>query len=78
MKRESTVEIRKEVPVDESRGFGSSMAVVDADVGGRRRGEDLALVFQGGIGLHDGDREVAGGVRLQVHVPQQPVAAPKP
>ncbi len=55
--------------VNEARGFRSAVAVVDADVCDGRRGEDLTLIFEAGIGLNDGDREVTGGVRLQAHVP---------
>lgn len=72
------MEIREEVAVDESRGFWSTVAIVDANVGGGRRGEDLTLVLHAGIGLYSGDREVAGGVRLQVNVPQQFITAPPP
>lgn len=46
------------------------MVVEDADEGGGGRGEDLALVLEGGVGLDDGDGEVTGGVRLQLHVPE--------
>lgn len=45
------------------------MAVVDADVGGGGRGEDLALVLEARIGLNDGDGEITGGVRLQIGMP---------
>lgn len=65
---------REETLVDESRSFGSAVAVVDTDVGGGGRGEDLALIFETVIGLSDGDREVAGGVRLQVAMPKKSVA----
>ena len=51
------------------------MAVVDADVGGGGGGEHLALIFKAVIGLSNGYGEVAGEVRLQVGVPQKPVAA---
>lgn len=60
--------------VDESRSFRSAVAVVDADVSGRRRGEDLALIFETVIGLSDGDGEVTGGVRFQVGVPEKSVS----
>ena len=49
------------------------MAVVDADVGGVGGGEDLALILETVIGLGDGDGEVAGGVGLQVGVPEESV-----
>jgi len=46
------------------------VAVIDADVGSGGGGEDLALILETVIGLCDGDGEVAGGVGLQVSVPE--------
>lgn len=40
---------------DEARSFGATMAVVDSDVRGGRRGEHLSLVFEKGIGLDHSD-----------------------
>ena len=68
-----TVQIREETLVDESGSFGAAVAVVDADVGGVGGGEDLALILETVIGLGDGDGEVAGGVGLQVGVPEESV-----
>lgn len=63
--------------INEAGSFRAAVAIVNADESSGRRSEDLALVFQGGIRLNNGDWEVAGGVRLQVHVPQKSVAAPQ-
>ena len=68
-----TVQIREETLVDESGSFGAAVAVVDADVGGGGGGEDLALILKTVIRLGDGDGEVAGGVGLQVGVPEKSV-----
>lgn len=59
--------------VDESRSLGATVAVVDADVGGGGGGKNLALILEAGIGLSNGDGEVAGGVRLEVGVPEKAV-----
>ena len=56
-----------------SGSFGAAVAVVDADVGGGGGGEDLALILKTVIRLGDGDGEVAGGVGLQVGVPEKSV-----
>ena len=72
---EGTMEVREEVVVDEARRFRATVAVVDADVGGGRRGEYLTLVFQRRISLNHRNRVVAGRVRLQVPVPQKSIAA---
>ena len=67
------MQIREETLVDESGSFGAAVAVVDADVGGGGGGEDLALILKTVIRLGDGDGEVAGGVGLQVGVPEESV-----
>ena len=41
--------------INKTRSFWTAMTVVDADIGGGRRREDLALVFEARIGLNDGD-----------------------
>lgn len=69
-----TLEEREEVVGDESGGFGTSMAVVDTDIRGGRRGEHLSLVLERRVGLDDGDGEVAGGVGLEIHVPHQSIS----
>lgn len=51
------------------------MAIVDTDVGGGGRRKDLALIFEAGIGLSNGDGEITGGMRLQVGVPEKTVAS---
>ena len=66
---------REEMSVDKSRGFGATMTVINADISRRRRGKNLTLVLEAGIGLNNVNGEIAGGVRLQVHVPEQPIAA---
>ena len=40
-----TLEMKEEVVVDESRGFGTAVAVVNSDIGGGGRGVDLALIL---------------------------------
>lgn len=70
-----TVQVREEAVVNESRSFGTAVAVVDADVSGEGGGEDLALIFEAVIGLSDGDGEVAGGVGFEVGVPEETVGA---
>lgn len=64
--------------INESRSFGAAMPVVDTDVGGGRRREHLTLILERRIGLNDGDGEVPGGVRLEVHVPHESIPAPSP
>lgn len=54
-----TVEVRKEVAVDEPRRFGAAVAVVNADVGSGRGGEYLSLVFERIIRLNYRYRVVA-------------------
>ena len=61
--------------VDESRSFGTAMAVVDSNIHRIRRREDLALILEARVRLNHGDRVVAGGVGLQVRVPQQSVSS---
>lgn len=68
----------EEVFVDKTRCIGTTMAIVDADVGSRGGSEDLTLVLQIGIGLNDGHGEFAGTVRLQVHVPHQSITTTTP
>lgn len=65
----------EEAGVDEAGGLRAAVAVVDADVGGRGGGDDLALVLEGRVGLDDGDGELTGGVGLEVKVPEEAVAA---
>ena len=64
--------------INKSRSFGAAVAVVDTDVGGGGRREHLTLILETRIGLNDGDGEVAGGVRLEVHVPHESIPAPSP
>lgn len=61
---------REKVSINKARSFGATMTVVDADVRGIRGGKHLTLILETGIGLNDGNREVPGGVRFQVHMPQ--------
>lgn len=67
------MQIREEAFIDESRSFGATVAVVDADVRGGGRSEDLTLILKTVIGLRDGDGEVAGGVWFKVSVPEKSV-----
>ena len=60
--------------VDESRSFGTAMAVINTNIRRRGRGEDLTLILQIRIGLNHSNRVVTGGVGLQVHVPK-PISA---
>ncbi|KAI4298535.1 hypothetical protein L6164_032082 [Bauhinia variegata] len=50
------------------------MAIIDTDVYGGRGREDLALIFKTVIGLSHSYGEVAGGMRLQVRVPEKFIA----
>ena len=61
--------------VNESRSFGSAMAVVDADVSSGGRREHLTLILKARIGLNHRDRVISAGVRLQFRLPEQTVAA---
>lgn len=47
-----TEEEGEEMIGDETGSLGSTVAVVDANKGCGGRGEDLCLVFQGGVGLY--------------------------
>lgn len=73
-----TIEVREEAGVDKSGSLGSAVAVVDADVGCGGRSENLTLVLQRVVGLDDGKGEIAGGVGLEVHVPDEAVSATEP
>lgn len=73
-----TIEVREEAGVDKSGSLGPAVAVVDADVGCGGRSENLALVLERVVGLDDGKGELAGGVGLEVHVPEQTVSATEP
>lgn len=55
LKVKHTVKESKEMVSDEARSFRATMAVVDSDVRGGRRGEHLSLVFEKGIGLDHSD-----------------------
>jgi hypothetical protein len=68
----------EEARVDEAGGVGPAVAVVDADEGGGGGDEHLRLVLERLVGLRHGDGVVAGGVRLEGHVPQQPVVGHAP
>ncbi|RRT64951.1 hypothetical protein B296_00027831 [Ensete ventricosum] len=74
----STIEMGKKAVADESRRLGAAVAIIDADVGGGRGGEHLALVLEGDVGLGDSDGELTGGMGFEFHVPQQPIAAAEP
>lgn len=74
----STIEVGEQAVADEAWRLGSAVAVIDADEGGGRRGEHLALVLEGIVGLNDGDGELAVDMGLQVYVPHQAVAAADP
>lgn len=64
----------EEVIVDEARGFRSTVSIVDADEDGVGAGLHLALILDDFVGLHDGERELAARVLLEVAVPQKRVA----
>lgn len=49
------------------------MSVVDTDVGGRRGGKYLTLIFKAVISLSNSDGEITGGVRFQVGVPEKKI-----
>jgi len=49
------------------------VTVVNTNIGGGRRGEDLTLIFKRVISLSNGDREITGGVRFQVGMPEEKV-----
>ncbi|CAL1356642.1 unnamed protein product [Linum trigynum] len=52
------------------------MSVVNPNISHRRRRENLTLILHVRIRLDDRDRIVSLGVRLQIRVPQQPIATP--
>jgi len=64
----------EEVIVDEARGFGSAVSVIDADEDGVGAGLHLALIFDHFVGLHDGEGELPAGVLLEIAVPHEHVA----
>ncbi|KAL4301727.1 hypothetical protein GQ457_10G020400 [Hibiscus cannabinus] len=61
--------------VDKSGSFGAAMTIIDTDVGSKRRGKDLALIFEVVVRLHDGDGEITGGVGFKVSMPHENIAA---
>lgn len=60
--------------VDEARGFGAAVTVVDTDEDGVGAGLDLAVILDDFVGLDDGEGEFAAGVLLEVAVPNEGVA----
>ncbi|KAL4361583.1 hypothetical protein GQ457_04G002910 [Hibiscus cannabinus] len=48
--------------VDKSGSFRSAMAVINTNIGTKRRRKDLALIFKAFIGLNDGDGVITGSV----------------
>ena len=66
--------MRKKALVDKSGSLRPAVAVVDPDIGGRGRAEDLALVFEAGIGLDHRDGVVPRRMGFEVSVPKEPIA----
>lgn len=65
--------MREEAPVDEARGLGPAVPVEDADERGGRSRDHLRLVLERLVRLRHGDGVVTGRVRLEGHVPHQPI-----
>lgn len=67
------MEKREEMFVNKTGSFRTAMTIVDANVGSKRRGEDLALIFETVVSLHDGDGEITGSVGFKVSVPHESI-----
>lgn len=70
--------MEEKLVVNEAGRLGAAMTIINADIGPQPGGNHLPLILQRRIGLHDGDGEVPGRMRLQVHRPQQSIPIPPP
>lgn len=69
-----TDEIKEEMIVDEARGFGAAVSVVDADEDGIGAGLDLAVILDDLVGLNHRVGEFAARVFFEVLPPHERVA----